>query len=208
MIKELYGKKIGMTQIFNDKAELVPVTAIKVGPCVALEEKAYSNKKVVRIGYDQSVKEKNQLKPLAGYFKKVGTPYCRETKEVEKLSDESIAAGTTFDASVFAENEVVDVIGTTIGRGFQGVVKRHGWAGQPAAHGHMMHRRPGGIGCRARPGEVNKGKPMSGHMGDVRATTKNLKVIKIDAANNIIFVKGSCAGHKHATVIIRKTGAK
>ena len=208
MINELYGKKIGMTQIFNEKSELVPVTVIKVGPCVALEEKSYDNKKVVRIGYDQSVKEKNQLKPLVGYFKKIGAPYCRKTKEVEKLTDETIEVGKTFDASNFAENEIVDIIGTTIGRGFQGGMKRFGWSGQPAAHGHMMHRRPGSIGCRAQPGEVNKGKHMPGHMGDVQATTKNMKVVKIDAENNIIFVKGSCAGHKHAMVIIRKTGAK
>jgi len=199
---------MGMTQIFNEKAELVPVTVIKVGPCVVLEEKSYDNKKVVRIGYDQTVKEKNQLKPLAGYFKKMGVPYCRKSKEVVKLTDESLEAGKTFDASIFAENEIVDVIGTTIGRGFQGGMKRFGWSGQPAAHGHMMHRRPGSIGCRAQPGEVNKGKDMPGHMGDVRATTKNMKVVKIDVENNIIFVKGSCAGHKHAQVIVRKTGVK
>jgi len=208
MITEIFGKKVGMTQIFDEKSDLVPVTLIKVGPCVALEEKDVANKKIVKIGYEEVTKDKQKKKPLAGYFNKLGTSYFKTVKEVVKASADAVEKGSTFDAKIFEVNEKVDVIGTTVGRGFQGGMKRHNWSGQPAAHGHMMHRRPGSIGCRAQPGEVIKGKTMPGHMGNVRRTTKNLKIVKVDSENNLIYVTGSCAGCKNSTVIIRKIGAK
>ena len=206
MITEIYGKKVGMTQIFDEKSDLVAVTLIKVGPCVAIEELA--DKKVVKIGYEEVLKEKHMKKPLAGYFKKMETPYFKTVKEVEKVGTEVLEKGTVLKADIFELNEKVDVVGTTVGRGFQGGMKRHNWSGQPASHGHRMHRRPGSSGGAAARGEVRKGKTMPGHMGNVRRTTKNLKVVKVDTENSLIYVTGSCAGCKNSTVIIRKTGAK
>lgn len=206
MVNQVFGKKIGMTQIFDESGQLVPVTLIEVGPCTILEEKDYSDKKVAKIGYKEVTKDKKKIKPLAGYFAKLGVPYFKVTKEVAKVTEEDLEKGTVIDSSVFDENEMIDIIATTIGRGFQGGMKRHNWHGQPASHGHTIHRVPGSIGACAYPGEVRKGKKMPGHMGNVRATTKNLKIVKIDSEKNLIFVKGSCAGHKNSTVIIRKMG--
>jgi len=206
MIKEIFAKKIGMTQIFDENAELVGVTVLEVGPCTVLEEKEYPRKKVVKIGYQEVTKENRKIKPAAGYFNKLGTPYFRTVKEVAKLVDGPVEKGTILSASVFAENDMVDIIGTSKGRGFQGGMKRHNWSGQPASHGSMTHRRIGSNGANTTPGRVVKGKTMPGHMGDERVTVKNLKIVKVDAEKNLVFLRGSCPGHNNGTVIIRKQG--
>lgn len=204
MVKEVFGKKIGMTQIFDEQAKLVPVTLIEVGPCTVLEVIQNAQENKVKIGYDVVSKEKQQIKPLAGYFNKLKTAYFKQIKEVEIDSETLPESGSVVDSAIFQENQKVDIIGTTKGRGFAGGMKRHGWGGQPATHGSTTHRRVGSIGACAFPGEVVKGKSMPGHYGHERRTVKNLKIVKVDKERNLIFVEGSCPGHNNSILRIRK----
>lgn len=202
----LIGKKIGMTQVYTDENVLVPVTVIEVGPCPILQVKtqATDGYNAVQIGYG-SRKEKNTPKALVGHFKKSGDKLPAEVREIRIAEVPNAEAGQELTVSIFEGDAKVDIIGTTKGRGFQGVMKRWNMHGQPASHGHMMHRRPGSIGMRQTPGHVFKGKSMPGHMGDVRRTVQNLKVVRIDAEKNLILVKGSIPGANGTTVLVRKT---
>ncbi len=201
----LIGKKIGMTQIYGDDNELVPVTVIEVGPCPVLQVKTLESDgyNAIQIGFG-SRKEKNTPKALLGHFKKSGASVPSDVCEVRLNEAPAAEAGQELTVALFEGDAKVDVIGTTKGRGFQGVMKRWGMQGQPASHGHMMHRRPGSIGMRQTPGHVFKGKAMPGHMGDKRRTVQNLKVVRIDAEKNLILVKGSIPGANGTTVLVRK----
>jgi large subunit ribosomal protein L3 len=211
----LIGRKLGMTHIYNDKGEAIAVTVVDVTGNQVIQVKQQSGKdgySAVQVGYNDQ-KEKRVTKPLLGHFKKNNTTPKTIVREFRLTSDDQLpAAETKLGAELFAVGQYVDVIGTTKGKGFQGVVKRWNFAGQPATHGHMMHRRPGSIGCRLTPGLVWKNQKMPGHDGVDRRTTQNLKVVQSRPEEGVILVSGAVAGNTGSIVIIRpskkKTSAK
>lgn len=200
----IIGKKIGMTQIFNEENELVPVTVIEAGPCPVLQVKTQETDgyNAVQIGFG-SRKEKNTSKAMQGHFKKVGAANCAQLTEVRCDEAPEVEAGSQLTVAAFEGVAKVDIIGDTKGRGFQGVVKRWGFAGGPASHGSMFHRRGGSYGNCQWPGHVWPGKKMPGRFGNHRRTVQNLKVVKIDAEKNLILVKGSIPGANGSTVLVR-----
>jgi large subunit ribosomal protein L3 len=197
----LLGKKIGMTQVFSEDGRMVGVTAIEAGPCPVLAIK----EKNIQIGFDL-VKESRVKKPLLGYFKKLNVAPRKFIIELPKEAGRVYKVGEELKADLFKPGDFVDVIGTSIGKGFQGGMKRWHWKGGPRTHGSTSHRRVGSIGSSTSPGRVFKGHHMPGHMGNQRVTLQNLKVIKTDLENNILLVKGAVPGHKNSYLIIR--GAK
>lgn len=178
---------------------MVGVTAIEAGPCLILAVK----EKSIQLGFD-AVKESRMKKPELGYFKKLNLPARRIIREVLKEAGREYKVGEELKADIFTAGDLVDVTGTSIGKGFQGGMKRWHWKGGPMTHGSTSHRRVGSIGSTTTPGRVWKGHHMPGHMGARRATMQNLKVAKIDLENNIILVEGSVPGHKNSYVIIKK----
>ena len=206
MVKEIYGTKIGMTQIFDENGVVIPVTAIEVKPLTVVAKKTADkdgyNAIVVSFG---EVKEKNANKPHKGVFAKAGVEvqkYLREIK-VENVDDYEI--GSKIAVDTFTTEDSVDVQGTSKGKGFQGVIKRHGQHRGPMGHGSMYHRRPGSMGSTTTPGRVFKGKKLPGHMGSQTSTILNLNVVKVDADKNVILVKGSIPGAKKSIVRVRKS---
>lgn len=201
----LIGKKVGMTQVYTETGELVPVTVIEAGPCPVVQVKRQDKDgySAIQIGYGLK-KEKNTSRGALGHFKKAGTGPLRLLREVRLSSDSDKAMGDVLTVDLFEGQAKVDVIGTTKGRGFQGVVKRWNFAGGPASHGSMFHRRGGSYGMCQWPGEVVKGKKMPGHFGTDRRTVQNLKVVKILPEKNLILVKGSVPGATGSTVLVRK----
>ena len=206
MVKEIYGTKIGMTQIFDEKGVAIPVTAIEVKPLTVVAKKTADkdgyNAIVVSFG---EIKEKNANKPHKGIFAKAGVDvqkYLREIK-VENVDEYEIGSKITVDT--FTTEDSVDVQGTSKGKGFQGVIKRHGQHRGPMGHGSMYHRRPGSMGSTTTPGRVFKGKKLPGHMGSKTSTILNLNVVKVDADKNVILVKGSIPGAKKSIVRVRKS---
>lgn len=203
---QLIGKKIGMTQIYDGNANLVPVTVVQAGPCPVVQVKTTESDgyNAVQIAYGAQKKER-LTKPEQGHFAKAGIDPHAVLSEI-RFDDNApeYKVGDVLTVTTFKEGQIVDVIGTTKGRGFQGNVKRHNQAGQPASHGHMMHRRPGSIGMRQTPGHVFKGKDMPGHMGQVRRTTQNLTVVKIVEDQNLILIKGSVPGANGDLVYVRE----
>lgn len=215
MIREIYGKKIGMTQIFDTNGDLVAVTLIEVNPIKILEEKYYASKSVCKIGCFKIAESKTWKvsKPLTGYFKKLGVSPYKLIREVEKdlnYASQNLKEGeaavpvSEFGVDLFKEGEIVDVRGKTKGRGFAGGMKRHGWAGQPKTHGSTSHRRIGSAGSSAYPSKVIKGLHMPGHMGNVWRTSKKIRIVKIDAEKQLIFVDGSVPGSRGGIVAVRK----
>ena len=206
MVKEIYGKKVGMTQIFSEDGVAIPVTAIEVKPCTVVAKKTTEkegyNAIVVSFG---EIKEKNANKPMKGVFAKTGVELQKYLKEikVENLDEYEIGSKITIDT--FTTEDRVDIQGTSKGKGFQGNIKRHGQHRGPMAHGSMYHRRPGSMGSTTTPGRVFKGKKLPGHMGDVTSTILNLAVVKVDTDKNVILVKGSVPGAKGAVLRIRET---
>lgn len=205
MVKALLGKKVGMTQIFDEAGTLVPVTVLKVGPCSVLQIKTdpSGSCSAVQIGFD-SRKKKNTPKPLLGHFAKAKVDPMRVLRDVEPEQDAQLEMGQTISVDVFADTALVDVVSTSKGRGFAGVIKRHGFHGAPASHGGKMHRHGGSIGPGASPGHVIKGKKMPGHMGAVRVTVRNLQVVKVDKDRNVMLVKGAVPGCNGCYVLVRK----
>lgn len=198
----LLGKKIGMTQVYNDKGVIVPVTVIQAGPCPVVQIKPSSQEgcKAVQIAY-QPLKKSRYSKPTVGHFSKAGLlPHAHL---VEFITSESLDIATILSVERFEKGEMVDVTAYTKGHGFQGVVKRWGFAGGPASHGSMFHRRGGGFGQRQEPGEIMKNRKMPGQMGDKMRTVQNLEVIDVLADQNLILVKGSFPGAKGSLVTIR-----
>ena len=204
MIKEIFGKKLGVTQIFTQEGKVQPVTLIEVCPCRVLEEKEYPQGKRLLIGCEEVKKDKKKKKPQAGYFKKLNQPYFKYVKEVAKTEDEEVKIGVDLGIEIFLENEAVDITASSIGRGFQGGMKRHNWSGQPGSHGSTSHRRVGSVGANTYPGRIVRGHRMPGHMGNRKVTVKNLKILKIDREKQLLFVGGSCPGHKNCLVVIIK----
>ncbi len=204
MSQILIGKKLGMTQVFGADNSLIAVTVVQAGPCPVTQVKTAQSDgyNAVQIGYGVQ-KEQRMTQPELGHLKKAGVAPLTELVEFRVEDTSAYNAGDVFTVSKFEEGQMVDIIGTTKGRGFQGVMKRYNFSGQPETHGHMMHRRPGSVGCRQTPGHVYKGRKMPGHMGQVRCTTQNHPIVKILEDKNIILVKGSLPGAKGDMVIVR-----
>ncbi len=204
-MKSLIGKKLGMTQIFDAEGRCVPVTVIEAGPCSVIQRKTTKTDgyEALQLGFGAQ-KEQRVIKPLAGQFKKAGVDTMRELREVRVSADDETKAGDTLTAAIFEEIKFVDVLGTTKGKGFQGVVKRHGFSGGRASHGHHMHRRSGSIGMCTLPGRVFKGKRMAGQMGDTNVTVQSLKVVQVRAEENLILLKGAVPGANGSTLILRE----
>lgn len=203
MAKAILGKKIGMTQVFSEDGSSVGVTAIEAGPCPVL---AVKNKKV-QLGFDLA-REKSLKKSVSGYFKKINIPARKLVREVLKEKEKEYKIGEELTVDLFKPGDFVDVTGTSIGKGFQGGMKRWHWHGGPQTHGSMSHRRVGSIGSTTTPGRVWKGHHLPGHMGAVRKTIQNLKVVKVDPENNLLLVKGAVPGHKNGYLIIAKSKKK
>lgn len=200
----LLGKKIGMTQVFDDENRLVPVTVIEAGPCPVTQVKSTEKDgyDAVQIGY-RPQKEHRLSKAALGHFKKAGVDPVAELQEFRTNGDAEIKVGDILTVAKFEEGGKIDVIGTSKGRGFQGVVKRYGFSGGPASHGSMFHRRGGSYGMCQWPGHVIKGKKMPGHMGDARRTVQNLQIVKVVAEKNLILIKGSIPGSRGSLVTVR-----
>ena len=209
MVTGLIGEKVGMTQLFQADGSVQPATVLKAGPCVVAQVKTIEadGYAAVQLGLVEA-KASKENKPTQGHFKKAGVPATRVRREL-KLADggDPLKAGDQVGVSIFADGERVDVIGTSRGKGFQGVVKRHHFAGGRASHGSMFHRAPGSIGASSFPSRVVKGMRMAGHMGDDRVTVRNLKVLRVDAENNLLLVEGSVPGGPNSVVVIRKAVA-
>jgi large subunit ribosomal protein L3 len=204
----LIGKKLGMTKVYDAKGDAISVTVVDVSGNTILQVKRSDGKdkySAVQVGYGDQLKDSRVTKPLLGHFKKHGcTMAKRIVKEFRLTGDDQLpAADAKLDASIFSNGQVVDVIGNTKGKGFQGVVKRWNFAGQPASHGHMMHRRPGSIGCRLTPGLVWKNQKMPGHDGTTRCTTQNLVVVQSRPEEGILLIKGALPGNKGSIVVVR-----
>jgi large subunit ribosomal protein L3 len=206
MVTGIIGKKVGMTQLFTAEGVVQPATVLKAGPCVVAQVKTVETDgyEAVQLGLVES-RTRKENKPTQGHFKKAGVPPARVRREVTlKAGGDPVKAGDQVNVSIFADGERVDVIGTSRGKGFQGVVKRHHFAGGRATHGSMFHRAPGSIGASSYPSRVVRGMRMAGHMGADRVTVRNLKVIRVDAENNLLLVEGAVPGGPNSVVVIRK----
>jgi large subunit ribosomal protein L3 len=199
MIRGIMGKKIGMTQIFDTEGNITPVTVVEAGPCTVLGLKDKPAKVV--LGYE-AVKETRLQKPVLGFFKKIGQTPLKHVKEFESADNKDYKVGDQLKADLFKAGDFVDVTGTSIGKGFQGGMVRWNWNGGPAAHGSMHHRRVGSIGSSSDPSRVYKGQHMPGHMGMDTVTVQSLRVMRVDADQNLILVKGAVPGHKNGVVVI------
>jgi len=202
----ILGKKLGMTQIYVADGTAVPVTVIQAGPCLVVQRKTVETDgyDAVQIGLVEDKPAKKVGRPREGHFKKAGVAPVRRVVELPLDAGDDPNPGDSIDVSIFAEKEWVDVIGTSKGKGFQGVMKRHGFRGGGASHGSMFHRAPGSIGQSAYPSRVMPGMRGTGRMGGERVTVKNLQVIKVDAEQNLIYVRGAVPGPKSGFLQIRR----
>ncbi len=209
MIEGIIGKKVGMTQIFTDDGIVIPVTIVKAGPCLIVQKKGENEKNLnkVQLGFVEDKKVKNVTKPMMGHFDKAKVPPTKLLREFFIDNDEH-KVGDSVKVDIFKENEKVNLVGVTKGKGFQGVVRRWNFGGGPKSHGSMHHRRPGSIGMCAFPGEVMKGQKMPGRMGGKNKTVKGLKVVKIDLENDLILIKGAVPGFNGNYVYILKDSFK
>ena len=202
----ILGKKLGMTQIYADDGTVVPVTVIQAGPCLVVQRKTADKDgyDAVQLGLVEDKPAKKVGRPREGHFKKGGVAPMRQVAEFPLASGEELNPGDPVNASIFAEKEWVDVVGTSKGKGYQGVMKRHGFAGGRGSHGSMFHRAPGSIGASAYPSRVFPGMRAGGRMGGERVTAKNLQVVKVDAEQNLIYVRGAVPGPKSGYLQIRR----
>jgi large subunit ribosomal protein L3 len=205
-VKGIIGKKVGMTQVYAEDGRAIPVTVIVAGPCVVVQRKSkakdgYSS---VQLGLVEDRKVKRVSKAMKGHFDKAGLPPCRVLREFTVEDGAEHKVGDKVSVELFAPGDVVDIVGVSKGKGFQGVVKRHHFRGGAATHGSMFHRAPGGIGASAFPSRVLKGLRAAGHMGAERITARNLTVVRVDAGKNTLVVKGSVPGAGGGYVVIRK----
>ena len=204
MKKAILAKKVGMTQIFNEAGELVPVTVLQAGPCVVTQVKTVENDgyDAVQVGFED-IREKLVNKPVNGMFDKAGVSYKRYVREF-KLEGE-YAVKDEIKAEIFEAGDKVDATAIAKGKGFQGAIKRHGQSRGPMAHGSKYHRHAGSNGACSSPSKVFKGKRMPGHMGGKKVTTQNLEIVRVDAEKNLLLVKGAVPGPKKALVTIKES---
>src|SRR5581483_700784 len=184
----ILGKKLGMTQVFVDGGAMVPVTVLEVGPCLVVQRKTKETDgyEAVQVGLVEAKTPRNTTQPMQGHFKKAGVAPTRKVAEFHLGEGEDFKAGDEIKATIFAQGEFVDVVGTSKGKGFAGVVKRHHFRGGRATHGSMFHRAPGSIGASSFPSRVYPGMRAAGRMGGVRNTAKNLMVVSVDAEKNLL----------------------
>jgi len=202
----LIGKKIGMTRIFNDEGVQIPVTVIEAGPCpvVSVRSQESDGYKAVQLGYGAK-KEKRSSRAELGHVAKAGLEAApRLMREFRISGDEEYEVGQELTVALFEAGDRVKVTGKSKGRGFQGVVKRHGFAGRPATHGHPMSRTPGSLGPGTDPSRVIKGKKLPGRMGGNRSSIRNLQIVRVDGERNLLFVKGGVPGARNSYVLISK----
>ncbi len=204
MKKGVYGKKLGMTQIFTEAGLVVPVTVIEVEPCVVIKKKTVETDGYTALQVATGeVKEKQMNKPMKGQFDKANIAYKKYIKELRLDNIDEYNVGDEIKADVFAAGDFVDVQGISKGKGFQGVIKRHGQHIGPKGHGSMYHRRPGSMGPTSSPGRVFPGKNLPGHTGKDTVTVQHLEVIRVDMDKNVILIKGSIPGYKNSLVKIK-----
>jgi large subunit ribosomal protein L3 len=207
MVNGIIGKKLGMTQLFADDGSVTPVTIIKAGPCIVVQKKTVNTDgyDAVQLGLVEDKAPRKVNKPTEGHFKRAGVPPTRVLREVRvQASEEGTNVGDKVLVDIFNQNDLVEIIGRSKGRGFAGFIKRHGFGGGRATHGSMFHRAPGGIGASAYPSRVFKGTKMAGHMGNERKTIKNLRVVAVDPDNNLLMIHGAVPGPNGAYVLIKK----
>ncbi len=204
MVKGIIGKKIGMTQIFDEAGKVVPVTVVEAGPCVVVQKKTNENDgyEAVQLGFGD-IRAKNVNKPLAGHFAKANVAQKRTLKEFRFDDISGYNVGDIVKADSFAEGDIIDVSGTSKGHGFTGTIKRHNNARLKETHGTgPVHRHAGSMGACSSPSRIYKGKGMPGQMGNEKVTVQNLTVVKVDAENNLIAIKGAIPGPKNGTVVL------
>ena len=208
MNKGLIGRKVGMTQIFDDQGKVIPVTVIEAGPCTVVQMKTVETDgyNAVQLGFGE-VKEHKVNKPVKGHYAKSKLTPKKHLREFRLNSLENINVGDELKADTFTAGDKLDIQGISKGKGFQGVIKRHGQSRGPMGHGSMYHRRPGSMGPTSTPGRVFKGKKLPGHMGRETITIQNLEVVRVDLDKNVILVKGSVPGAKGA-ILKLKTSVK
>jgi large subunit ribosomal protein L3 len=201
-MKGILGKKIGMTQVFTEDGRLITVTVIEAGPSKVVQKKdtIRDGYEALQVGFDEIRKEKNVTKPMLGHFKKTPTPVYRYLREIKM---EGLSAGDDITVDIFSSGERVSITGTSKGKGFQGVMKRHNFRGGPGSHGSMFNRAPGSIGQSSFPSRVFKNRKMPGHMGDEQVTIRNIEVFDVRKEQNLMLVKGAVPGANGGYVIIK-----
>ncbi len=207
MVRGILAKKVGMTRIFAEDGSVIPVTVLEAGPCTVVQKKTVDKDgyNAVQLGFLPQ-KKSRVSKPLLGHFEKAGTPCFYHLKEFKVQDIDAIEVGQQITVDLFKPGERVTITGKTKGRGFAGVIKRHGFKRGPETHGSRNHRRPKSIGCCEFPGRVIKGKRMPGHYGNETITVKNLKVVDVRPESNLLLVKGAVPGSRNSLVIIKKVG--
>ncbi|BCS53057.1 50S ribosomal protein L3 [Geobacter sp. SVR] len=206
MKKGIIGKKLGMTQIFTEDGTCLPVTVIQAGPCVVTQKKtsATDGYNAIQVGF-QSINAAGANKPQLGHCTKSGQGVFRHLREFKFENSADLNVGDALNVDQFAAGDYVDVTGTSIGKGFQGVIKRYNFAGGRASHGSRFHRAPGSIGCSATPSRVFKNKKMPGQMGNAKVTVQRLQVVRVDADQNLLLIKGAVPGHRNNIVLIKNS---
>ena len=206
MKKAILTTKVGMTQIFNEDGVLTPVTVLQAGPCVVTQVKTVENDgyAAIQVGFGE-IREKLVNKPMKGHFAKAGVAPKRFVREFRLEDAESYVVGQEIKADMFAVGDKIDATAKSKGKGYQGAIKRHGQSRGPMTHGSKYHRHAGSNGSATTPGRVFKGKKMPGHMGAVKVTTQNLEVVRVDAENNLLLVKGAVPGAKKALITVKET---
>jgi large subunit ribosomal protein L3 len=205
-VKGIIGRKVGMTQVYAEDGQTMPVTVLEAGPCVVVQRKSMDRDGyvAVQLGLVEARGTPRVTKPMKGHFDKAGLPPCRVLREFRVTDDSETKVGDRVSVNLFAAGDKVIVTGVSKGRGFQGVIRRHGFAGGKATHGSMFHRAPGSIGASAYPSRVLKGTRAAGHLGSDRVSVRNLEVVRVDAPNNLLVVRGSVPGAGGSYVVIRK----
>jgi large subunit ribosomal protein L3 len=206
MVEGILGKKLGMTRIFTEDGRSIPVTLVQVGPCTVVQRKTedLDGYEAVQLGFED-VKAQRVTKPRAGHFKSAGVTPKRTLREFPVPKDSELKPGDEVRADIFADGERVDVSGVSKGKGFAGVIKRHGFSGGPGGHGSHFHRAPGSIGQSADPAKVFKGMRMPGQMGNKRVTTQNIRIVSVDSEKNLLLLHGNVPGATGGVVIVRKS---
>jgi large subunit ribosomal protein L3 len=206
-VEGIIGKKVGMTQVYAEDGRAYPVTVIEAGPCVVVQRKSRDKDgyAAIQLGLVEPRKAKRISKPMKGHFDKAGLPPCRVLRELRVADDSEAKVGDKVSVDLFAPGDNVRITGVSRGHGFQGVMKRHNFRGGAATHGSMFHRAPGSIGASAFPSRVLKGMKAAGQMGGDRVTIRNVQVVRVDAGNNLLVVRGSVPGAGGSIVLIRKS---
>jgi len=205
-VQGIIGKKVGMTQVYEENGRAYPVTVIEAGPCVIVQRKSKDKDgySAVQLGLVEVRKAKSVTKPMKGHFDKAGLPPCRVLREFRVEDGAEVKVGDKVSVELFAPGDTITVSGVSRGKGFQGVIKRHNFRGGAATHGSMFHRAPGSIGASAFPSRVLPGMKGAGHMGTDKVTLRKVKVVRVDAGNNLLVVRGAVPGAGGSIVVIRK----